>query len=1267
MLEKNYKISFDIGGTFTDIILINNKENKFYLHKCLTTPNDPSIGAIEGIKEILQKNNVGFKQLSQAIHGTTLITNALIERKGSKIGLLTTKGFKDNLEMGTEQRYDIHDLFLEFPKPLVERSLIKEIDERITSKGQIVNKINENEILLNVKKLVKKNIESLSICFLHSYKNPVHELIAKRVINKSFPNLFVSISSEIHPQIKEYERTSTTTANAYVQPLITNYISKISFVLKSLGFDGDFRLIQSTGGMASKQTCLDLPIRFLESGPAGGARNTSYIGKKIGKKNLISFDMGGTTAKTCLIKNNEPEIAQFLEVGRIHRFKKGSGFPVHSPVIDLIEIGAGGGSIARVDKLGLLKIGPESAGANPGPACYNLGGLKPTVTDALLVLGFLDKDYFLGGKLKLNLNAAKKSLLSISNKINLSIIDTAWGIYELVCENMANSINIHTVERNSDPRMYSLSAMGGAGPLHASYIAKKLGIKEIIIPPSSGAASAFGFFTAPTSFEISQSSLTMIDKLNLFKLKVLLKKLENKCTKKIREVNKNIENKKINLSADMRYSGQIHEISVNFTERDLKNKSFKKILEKNFKIKYKKLYNQENINSKIEILNWRINCRLKNSSLSVSNSEYKVKKNAFKNLRKVFFKQVNNHILVPVYDRYSLDLNSVLEGPLIVEEKESTTIVPPDFNLRVDNKYNLRIIQKKTSKGNYLLNKTQTLNNTIKKIENDPIGLEIMWNRLINITEECWQTVIKTAYSLVIGEAQDFGCEILDSKGNQIAHSPRAMPVFNLTLPLAIKEIINNFSSNDISINKGDILITNDPWLCAGHAYDIAVACPVFIKNSLIAFVGAVGHVSDIGGTLNHLKAQEMYEEGLIIPPSKLYISGKPNNDIFKIIKANVRNSDQVVGDLQALVSSCLKGSQRIIEFVNEYQLNNLDALSHIVQKRSEIAMKKAIKELPDGTYKNTIIGDGDNTKLHYPIMIKVKNSKIAVDFKGSPTQTVQGGNNCTLSYTSAHAAYALKCILTPEIPSNVGCYKPMSFSAPIGSIFNSEKPMAVNSRTRTGWNIAPNIFLALSKAAPKKVVGFSGLPSMIEVYGIDKNNNRFHDQLFQGGGQGASYKKDGKSGYLYPTSAANTSIEMFEARAPILVLCKELVLNSGGPGAKRGGLGQILKVRKLYNDGQIYKAGIYPNGVMSSVKGLFGGKSSLVAGAWLIKNNSKKINLGVGGIVNLYTTQDILILRIAGGSGYGSPFKRKREEVFNDLEEGYISKKFAKLIYGLE
>ena len=372
--DDRYRVGVDIGGTFTDFVLVDGETGRVRLYKCLTTPKDPSAGALEGLEELLRAAGLGFADLGALVHGTTLVTNAIIERSGSPLGLLTTRGFRDVLEMGTEQRYDIYDLFLRFPEPLAPRAFRREVDERLDRDGRVVMPLDLGQARREVAGLVSEGVEALAVCFLHAYRNPVHERAVAEMVRREFPGLFVSLSSEVVPELREYERSATTAANAYVQPLMARYVAKLEGALAERGFAGRFYLIQSSGGMTSPATARRFPIRLLESGPAGGALVTAFFGRQVGQDDVIAFDMGGTTAKACLVQDGRPDVAPAMEAARVHRFKRGSGLPIKAPVIDMIEIGAGGGSIAHVDALGLLKVGPRSAGADPGPACYGLGG-----------------------------------------------------------------------------------------------------------------------------------------------------------------------------------------------------------------------------------------------------------------------------------------------------------------------------------------------------------------------------------------------------------------------------------------------------------------------------------------------------------------------------------------------------------------------------------------------------------------------------------------------------------------------------------------------------------------------------------------------------------------------------------------------------------------------------------------------------------------------------------------------------------------------------
>lgn len=536
----------------------------------------------------------------------------------------------------------------------------------------------------------------------------------------------------------------------------------------------------------------------------------------------------------------------------------------------------------------------------------------------------------------------------------------------------------------------------------------------------------------------------------------------------------------------------------------------------------------------------------------------------------------------------------------------------------------------------------------------DPVSLEILWSRLISVAEECWITIWRTAFSMIIGEAQDFGCELLDADGNTLAHSPRSMPVFNLTLPRAVHALVEHYPAE--TLEEGDVLITNDPWICAGHLFDVAVVTPVFRDGRVVGLVGSIAHCSDIGGTRDSLSAREVYEEGLQIPPMKLYRSGEPNDDLFRMIRQNVRLADMVIGDIQAQVSANGLAARRMVEFMREYGIEDLSDLAHTVQDRTERAMRDAISAIPDGEYTGSAPFDGIGEPMELPVCVRVRGEEISVDWSGAPDQTERGGINCTLSYTTAHTAYTLKCLLTPEVPSNAGDFRPIHVSAPEGSILNCTRPHAVNQRTMTGWSCAPAIFKALADALPNRVQSFTGLPMGAGAYGREADGNTFNDHLFQGGGQGASAARDGKSALLFPTSAANTSIEMFESRAPLLVERKELIPDSGGAGRHRGGLGQRVRVRKLHDDGEPVLMGLHPQGMLVDTPGLFGGRPGRRARVRLDEDGDSIEGEELGGLAELRRASQVLTVEIAGGSGYGDPAERAIAEVQRDLDDGLIT-----------
>jgi 5-oxoprolinase (ATP-hydrolysing) len=1262
--KRRWRLGFDIGGTFTDFVLVDAATGGITLYKCLTTPQDPAEGALRGIRAITAAAGMAVAELAEVVHGTTLVTNALIERRGATTGLLTTRGFRDTLELGIEQRYDIYDLFLRFPEPIVPRRRRLEIGERMTYDGRVVAPLDAEEVRAAGARLVAEGCTAIAICFLHAYANPAHEKAAAEVLRQAFPSLSVSLSSEVAPEIREYERCVTTCANAFVQPLMDRYIARLLDEMAVLGFAGTLRLMQSDGGLCAPEVARAFPIRLLESGPAGGALATVLFAREVGLPDAIAFDMGGTTAKSCLIENGRAEVAPMMEAARVHRFKRGSGLPIRTPVVDMIEIGAGGGSIAGVDETGLIKVGPGSAGADPGPACYGRGGTEATVTDANLLLGYYDPGFFLGGTMALDLAAADAALQRLGQRLGLPAIEAAWGVHAVVCEAMAGAARVHLVEKGRDPRRYAMVAFGGAGPAHAARVARILGIGEVLVPPASGAASALGFLAAPLAFEQSRSLIVPLGAATDWAaIGVALGALEREARGHLASAGVAAEAMRVERSAEMRLVGQLHQIMVPLPEGAPGPDRLAEIRAR-FVETYQRLYTRVVEGAEIELLSLRVRVVAPEPEIALSGAVAGGGSGAaLKGRRPAWFE--GGFQDTPVYDRYSLTPGERIAGPAIVEEREATTVIAPGDTLTVDAALNLRIAVGAVARPEALVTPGMALEEAKARIEADPIGLEIMWSRLISIVEEMWQTVCRTAYSLIISEAQDFANEILDPHGHPLAHSPRSMPLFNLTLTRCVKALLEHFPAE--TLRPGDVLVTNDPWLCAGHLFDIAVVTPVFHRGRVVALLGTVGHVSDIGGVKDPLSAREIYDEGVLIPPMKLYEAGRSDRSLFTLLAANIRNSDQVLGDVESLVTANALGAQRLIAFMEEYGLEDLAALAAVVQGRSEAATRAAIRAVPDGVYESEIENRPLGEVLRYRVRVHKRGDTIHVEHVEAPPTLPRGGLNCTMNVTAAHSSYPLKCMLTPGVRGNAGCYAPITVVAPEGSALNCKPPASVSYRTRLSWFLGPNLYRAMAPAIPDKVQAFTGLPKSFGFYGRNNQGRVASDHFFMGGGQGASARADGKSGLLFPTSAANTPVELLESRMPVLVLEKALVPDSGGPGRHRGGLGQRMRARRLEAGTEPIMVGLFPEGWGLKPEGLFGGRPG-GPGRGTVKrpDDAEPRDVGTGEMVTLLDALTEIEGQIAGGSGFGDPWQRPLEAVQADLEDGYVTLEGAVRDYGV-
>jgi N-methylhydantoinase A/oxoprolinase/acetone carboxylase beta subunit len=706
--EKRTRLAFDIGGTFTDFALLNEVTGEIEVHKRLTTPHDPSEAALEGISSLLGETGAASSDVQNVTHGTTLVTNALIERKGSKVALLTTKGFRDVLELRNEQRYDIYDFFLELPDPLVPRHRRLGIDERVDRHGRILKGVERDDVAAALDTLRQEEerdergaqngdspigLGAVAICFLNAYRNNTNEQAAAQLVSELWPEIDISVSSVVAPEIREYERTSTVVANAYVRPVTRRYLERLTSALATIGYQGPLYLMLSSGGITALAAATQLPIQLVESGPAGGAIGAAFLGSRCGIDDLISFDMGGTTAKICLVQDGRPAVTHSLEVARLHRFKKGSGLPLQMASVEMMEIGAGGGSIARIDDMGFLKVGPHSAGADPGPACYGAGGTEPTVTDADLVLGYLDPDYFLAGRMQLDTRAAERAIEEkIAVPLGLTLIEAAWGIHRIVNENMASAAKIHIIERGADPRRFALLAFGGAGPVHATGVAEVLHADRIICPLAAGVLSAIGFLVAPFSFEFAQSLPQFLDSANWDDVNALLADLETRGRERLEEAGVMPETVAFERSFDARFAGQLNEIAVELTPGRLGLAS-QETLEGRFNEKYKALYGHLHERTPVEALTWRVVARgeLATVRLEEHGVPERPAEPAQRGSRPVYWGAHSGFVETPVFDRYPLQAGVHIDGPAVVEERESTVLVPPGSVGTIDGYRNLII------------------------------------------------------------------------------------------------------------------------------------------------------------------------------------------------------------------------------------------------------------------------------------------------------------------------------------------------------------------------------------------------------------------------------------------------------------------------------------------------------------------------------------------------------------------------------------------------
>ena len=1214
------RLSIDIGGTFTDVVL--DLDGVSQSIKVLTTPANPAEGFMRGVRDLLAQTQTKPSDISLIIHGTTLATNALIERKGARTALIVTEGHRDSLEIAYESRFDQYDISADRLPPLVPRELRLPVKERMNFQGQVLTLLDEGSLDKVIATLQREEVESVAVGLLHAYANPAHERRIAEVIGRRLPKITLSLGHEVCPEIREYERQSTTTANAYVKPLMAGYLRKLTEDLKAEGFACPFLLMTSGGHLVTVETAAQFPIRLVESGPAGGAILAARIAQELGEEHVLSFDMGGTTAKICLIDHGEPLLSRFFEVNRAHRFMKGSGLPVKIPVVEMVEIGAGGGSLAGVDALGRIKVGPESAGAQPGPACYGQGGTGATVTDANLVIGRLAPAGFAGGRMQLDTAAAARALTSsVGGKLKLDALAAAGGVIEIVDENMASAARVHAVERGLEVSGRTMIAFGGAAPLHAARLATKLGISRIIIPKGAGVGSAIGFLIAPVAYEVVRSRYLRLGTFDAARLNALFGAMRKEAEVVVRLAapKGKLEERRF---AYARYVGQGHEIKVAVPEGALIKADGEKIRVA-FEAEYERQYHRKVPGLDVEVLTWSsviaaptVRAKLEREKPGKAAPARPASE------REVHFPGVDKAVATGEYRRAELTPGLQVSGPAVITEDQTTTAVPPGFAARMNRRGDL-VLERAEKAAKAGASSSEQIRN------------QVLWDRLIATVEEQAQALIRTAFSTTVREAGDLSAGVFDLKGRMLAQAITGTPGHVNAMAASVGSFLEVFPVARMA--DGDVYVTNDSWLGTGHQFDFTVVTPIFRKKKAVALFAATVHVVDIGGRGFGPDAGQVFEEGICIPIMPLFREGEVNGDLIAIIRANVREPVQVVGDLYSLTTSNAVGGKRLVELMDEFGLADLDQISGHIIDTSQAAMLAEIRALPKGVYEAEMTVDGYDRPVLLKAKLTIGKDGIDVDFAGT-SKVSAFGINVPLTYTQAYGSFGVRSVVGGKIPNNAGSLAPIRVKAPAGCILNAIHPAAVAARHVIGQMLPDVVLGCLEQAMPGRVPaeGSSSLwaPMLVGGHGHTGEHDYgkatpFSVTFFMSGGTGARPGKPGLSATAFPSGVRNTPVEAIEAVTPILFIRKELRPGSGGAGLHQGGDGQMIEI--MHAENAPFAAFCLFDRIDHPARGRAGGEPGQ-AGRVMLASGRKLRGKGK----QIIPAGDRLLLELPGGGGLG-------------------------------
>ena len=1249
------RIGVDIGGTFTDIVA-RSDDGSVFIEKVLSSTEDYSIAIVEGVRRLLRRAQAEAGAVQEVVHGTTVATNAILEKKGAHTGLVTTRGFRDVLDIRNSRRPEMYNLAWVKPPALVERYLRLEVDERLDAEGEVLRPLQEAGVQRIAERFRREKVESVAVCLLHSFTNPAHERRVGDLLRAALPGVSVSLSCDVLPEAKEYERTSTTVINAYVRPVVERYLTRLAERLAGEGVRAPLLTMQSNGGIASARTAIERPINIVESGPAAGVMGAVALGRRCGFDKIVTFDMGGTTAKAALVENGEVRFATDLEVGAglsaVSRLNKGGGYALSTPSVDVAEVGVGGGSMAWLDEGKAIRVGPQSAGAKPGPACYGLGGDAPTVTDANLVLGYLNPAALAGGDLKVDAARARAVIeRDIARPLGVSVEEAAYGIHAVANSGMTRAIRSISTERGRDPRDAVLVAFGGNGPVHACELARTLGMARVAVPPAPGVFSAFGLLDTEVEHSYSRTFMRPLAAAGMADLNAALSALHEGAAADVAAAGYGRVEITWRYSADLRYRGQASQLPIRLPGARLADQDLPP-LRTAFETEHRTTFGYVSPEEGLEVVNLRLTARVVRTADAGAAAVRLVESRfAGGRTRRAYFGPAQGWIDVPVLPRAAVGTEWT-EGPAILEQYDSTFILPPGARVRQDALGNLDVELRSTATADLV------------DVRYDAVTREIVRHGLEALADEMALTLVRTCRSGHVKHSGDFSTAIADAKG-QILAQGLTLPFHLGALPDALEAILAKYGED---IHEGDVFVLNDPFGGGMHLPDVFIIKPVFAGARMAAMTAAIVHQVDIGGRTaggNSTLNTEIYAEGLRLPLMKLHERGRPNEAIYDILRANVRVPVKVIGDIRAQLAACLSGEREYLSLVERYGLANLLRYQQQLLDASEAVARETIAAIPDGTYEFADFLDGDSidpdpVPLH--VAMTVTGERIVVDCTKSSPQ-VRGAINSTLSVTKSMAYTALRCLMPSHASTNAGYMRPIEVIATPGSVLNGVLPAAGAGRAATAYRLMDVMFGALGKALPGRIMAAGdGSPVIFGIGGYDRDRKPFVFVDLMRGSWGGRPQADGLDGTsLAVSTGSSVPAEVVALEHPVQLDFCGYVTDSCGAGKYRGGMAVMREYRLLAEEATLQYRSERRKYRPYGAQGGLPGSASVVLwnpeGECRLLPEKGEIRMKKG---------DVIRFCQASGGGYGDPLDREAAQVARDVRDELISAGAARSLYGV-